>query len=76
MHLPGELSFCTIRFGIAFRRYVGRHGSRRCGPLHIDAGAGHPDTDAAAKAIVKQPVAVYVEKVYEEGSFSGLGIGT
>jgi hypothetical protein len=32
--------------------------------------------DSAAKAIVKKPVAVYVEKVYEEGSFSGLGIGT
>ncbi|MCD4823217.1 MAG: hypothetical protein K8S55_01305 [Phycisphaerae bacterium] len=32
--------------------------------------------DTAAKTIVKQPAAVYVEKVYEEGSFSGLGIGT
>jgi len=32
--------------------------------------------DAAAKAIVKRPLAVYVEKVYEEGDFSGLGIGT
>ena len=32
--------------------------------------------DATAKAIVKKPVAVYVEKVYEEGDFSGLGIGT
>ena len=32
--------------------------------------------DAAAKAIVKKPVAVYIEKVYEEGSFAGLGIGT
>jgi len=32
--------------------------------------------DAAAKAIVKKPVAVYIEKVYEEGDFSGLGIGT
>jgi hypothetical protein len=31
---------------------------------------------AAAKAIVKVPVAAYVEKVYEEGSFAGLGIGT
>ena len=29
----------------------------------------------AAKAIVKQPVAAYVEKVYEDGDFSGLGIG-
>ena len=32
--------------------------------------------DAAAKAIVKKPVAVYVEKVYETGDFAGLGIGT
>jgi len=32
--------------------------------------------DAAAKAIVKKPVAVYVEKVYEEGNFASLGIGT
>ncbi|MCK4601318.1 MAG: hypothetical protein KAU28_02550, partial [Phycisphaerae bacterium] len=32
--------------------------------------------DAAAKAIVKKPVAVYVEKVYEEGNFAVLGIGT
>ena len=32
--------------------------------------------DAAAKALVKKPVAVYVEKVYEDGDFSGLGIGT
>ncbi len=31
--------------------------------------------DAAAKAIVKKPVAVYIEKVYEEGEFGGLGIG-
>jgi hypothetical protein len=26
--------------------------------------------------IVKKPVGVYIEKVYEEGNFSGLGIGT
>ena len=31
--------------------------------------------DAAAKAIVKKPVAVYVEKVYEEGDFLAMGIG-
>jgi len=30
--------------------------------------------DAAAKMLVKRPVAAYVEKVYEEGDFSGLGI--
>ncbi|MEP0848622.1 MAG: hypothetical protein HRF50_17590 [Phycisphaerae bacterium] len=30
--------------------------------------------DAAAKALVKKPTAVYVEKVYEEGDFSLLGI--
>jgi len=27
------------------------------------------------KVLVKQPTAVYVEKVYESGSFAGLGIG-
>ena len=32
--------------------------------------------DAAAKMVIKKPVAVYIEKVYEEGSFAGLGIGT
>ena len=32
--------------------------------------------DTAAKTIVKQPIAVYIEKVYEEGSFASLGIGT
>jgi len=30
--------------------------------------------DSAAKMLVKQPVAAYVEQVYEEGDFSGLGI--
>jgi hypothetical protein len=29
--------------------------------------------DAAAKAIVKKPVAAYVEKVYEDGNFGVLG---
>ena len=32
------------------------------------------DEDTAAKALVKKPVAAYVEKVYEEASFAGLGI--
>ena len=31
--------------------------------------------DATAKALIKKPVAVYIEKVYEEGDFSQLGIG-
>ena len=31
--------------------------------------------DQAAKAMVKRPVAVYIEKVYEEGDFGSLGIG-
>ena len=30
--------------------------------------------DAAANALVKKPTAAYVEKVYEEGDFAGLGI--
>jgi hypothetical protein len=32
--------------------------------------------DAAAKAPVKRPAAACVEKVYEEGNFAGLRIGT
>ena len=32
--------------------------------------------DAAAKVLVKKPVAVYIEKVYELANFSQLGIGT
>lgn len=32
--------------------------------------------DAASHTLVKQPVAAYVEKVYENGDFSALGIGT
>ena len=31
--------------------------------------------EATAKAIVKVPVAAYVEKVYDEGDVVGLGIG-
>lgn len=32
--------------------------------------------DAAAKTIVKKPVAVFIERVYEEADFAQLGIGT
>jgi hypothetical protein len=32
--------------------------------------------DAASKSLIKKAVAVYVEKVYEDGDFSLLGIGT
>ena len=31
--------------------------------------------DTAAKAIVKRPVAAYVERVYYDGDYSALGIG-
>jgi len=31
--------------------------------------------DAAAKAIVKRPIAAYIERVYESGSFAALGLG-
>lgn len=31
-------------------------------------------TDDEAKALVKRPIAAYVEKVYESGNFAGLGI--
>jgi len=34
------------------------------------------DVDTAAGAMVKKPVAVYIEKVYEEGNFADLAIGT
>ena len=34
------------------------------------------DEDAAAKVLVKKPIAAYVEQVYPYGNFSGLGIGT
>ena len=32
--------------------------------------------DATAKALVKKPLAVYIEKVYDEGNFADLAIGT
>jgi len=32
--------------------------------------------DTGSNTLVKRPVAAYVEKVYEEGNFAGLGIGT
>ena len=31
--------------------------------------------DSTAKALIKKPIAVYIEKVYEDGDFSQLGIG-
>jgi hypothetical protein len=33
------------------------------------------DEDATAKALIKRPIAAYVEQVYPYGDFSGLGIG-
>ena len=44
-------------------------------PLRIPAATFDSMVDAAA-AIVKKPIAPYVEKVYEEGSFAGQAIGT
>ena len=32
--------------------------------------------DSAAKKLVKEPIAVYVERVYDSGDLGGLGIGT
>ncbi len=32
--------------------------------------------DATAKMLIRKPIAAYVERVYREGSFSALGIGT
>lgn len=34
------------------------------------------DEDSAAKILIKKPIAAYVERVYDYGDFSGLGIGT
>ena len=45
-------------------------------PLVIPARTFNTFVDAAAKAIVKRPLAVYIEKVYEEGKFAALRIGT
>ncbi|MHC4982460.1 MAG: hypothetical protein ACYTF6_04735 [Planctomycetota bacterium] len=36
----------------------------------------YADAEHAAKAIVNKPVAVYIEKVCEEGNLAGVGIGT
>ena len=49
----------------------------RCGCAGQPQWVRYEDAeDAAAKAIVKKPVAVYIEKVYGESNFAGLGIGT
>ena len=32
------------------------------------------DVDDTAMALIKKPVAVYIEKVYDDAAFSGLGI--
>ena len=34
------------------------------------------EEDNAAKVLIKKPIAAYVERVYEYGDFSGMGIGT
>ena len=34
------------------------------------------EEDNVAKVLIKKPIAAYVERVYEYGSFAGLGIGT
>ena len=34
------------------------------------------EEDNVAKTLIKKPIAAYVERVYEYGDFSGLGIGT
>jgi hypothetical protein len=34
------------------------------------------ESDESARAFVKKPVGAYVERAYEEGDFSALGIGT
>ena len=34
-----------------------------------------PDVDDGRKILIKKPVAVYVEKVYQASNFAALGIG-
>ena len=34
------------------------------------------DADTTAHAMVKKPIGVYIERVYEEGNFAALDIGT
>ena len=41
--------------------------------LWVQYGA---DVDPAAKVLIKKPIAVYVEKVYPDGNFAALGIGS
>jgi len=56
--------------------------SLQIGPITVSSKRGWEllwvryadDEDSAAKVLVKKPLAVYVERVYEEGNFSGLGI--
>ena len=47
-------------------------------PAHIDSlTTGYVKCSRKSNpAIRKEPVAVYIEKAYEEGDFSGLGVGT
>ena len=42
----------------------------------LDGTSDDLTAGSSAKAIVKRPLAVCIEKVYEEGNFAGLGIGT
>lgn len=46
--------------------------------IFVDADAKSPTLRSLGEegAIVKKPMAVHIEKVYEEGDFTGLGIGT
>ncbi len=39
-------------------------------------GNGMNPQGGAKRAVVRKPVALYVEKVYEEGNFTLLGIAT
>lgn len=54
-----------MRSGVAFLGATADAVPAQAGPL-----------SAAPKAIVKNPVAVYVEKIHEEGDLLALGIGT
>ena len=68
----GEVWF-LVRHGQPFKREESLHGAEVESVCYLwvryaDAEDQH--------VLVKQPIAAYVEKVYDEGNFAGLGIGT
>lgn len=75
----GDLWELTFHFAVSKNRT-----SFDVGGISVAAKAGweylwvlyEDAVDTSAKARIRRPKAVYVEKVYETGDFAGLGIGT